>query len=428
MNTEILDWMRRVVDPLLPDDARVLEIGSRNFNGSAREALQNRNRVWIGLDRQPGEGVDHVVDACDYLATTTQKFDCIVSSSAYEHDPLWWRTHEAARRALKRGGHYVVTTPSIGFPYHPDYGGDFYRFTRDTYLKVFFDGMHVVDLCEQVPSPLTSVCGIAQNIAINYPADGIPVFAYTLVSRPWKPWLRFWMVANAWLDGRFVLVIDNDPECIEIVRRLGGMPLTRASGAPSGLWDWYRQLWQHAAGHMHSGRWPWYLCTDVDEIFDIRYSVRSLAEEVAATGNIYCWAEMLSHVPIDGQPRPLPTSGVGLFDDFPVEVRMHELLRGGIPTKPVLRRCDMTGLHDLEDKRSRRWHDPRRFALHHFDFCTEAIATVEQKIARNQGSPLVEEYEALHLALINGIDVNSAPRRLPRDRFFRERTPDLRAF
>lgn len=425
--------MKRVVDPLLPDDATVCEIGSRNFNGTARDALHNRRRTWVGLDRQEGPCVDVVGDAVDYLAPRVGQFDAIVASSAYEHDPTFWATNNAARWALKPGGHYIVTTPTLGFPYH-DYGGDFYRFTEDAYRQVFFGGMHIVDICRQVPEPSSSLCGVAHNIRTPQKCPDRPmVYGYTLVSARWRPWLRHWITLHAdRCDALYVLVIDGDPGCIADCLKWGAVPITRASGAPDGLWDWYRQVWQHAAGHNRgNGRWDWYLCTDVDEVFDCRYDIRELVKDVASAGNVYCWAEMLSQVAETGKAIPLPGPEVPsslLLDWFPVDVRMHKLLRGGNPTKPVLRRCDMTGLHDLEHKPSRRWADSRLFALHHFDFCAEAEAVVARKIEINRGEPLAKEYLALARALHTGIDLSSAPRRLPDGRLFRERTPDLQAF
>jgi hypothetical protein len=145
MTPQILDWLRSHVGPLLSGIERVVEIGAYNVNGSARDALQARTHSWIGLDREPGPCVDVVCQASVWLKDKECLFDLVISCEAYEHDPRFWETHEAASKSVSEGGLYVVTTPTLGFPYH-SYGGDFYRFTEDTYRQVFFNNFELIAL------------------------------------------------------------------------------------------------------------------------------------------------------------------------------------------------------------------------------------------------------------------------------------------
>lgn len=148
MTPEIINWLRTNVRPLLTGQEKIAEIGSYNVNGSARDALQLAGHSWTGIDRESGPCVDVVCQASDWLMShlrTSGPFDVVISCEAYEHDPRFWETHQAAVRALAIGGLYIVTTPTLGFPYH-SYGGDFYRFTEDTYRQVFFSDFEIIAL------------------------------------------------------------------------------------------------------------------------------------------------------------------------------------------------------------------------------------------------------------------------------------------
>lgn len=143
MTPHILEWLREVVEPMRATFGDVFEVGSLNVNGSPRDVLAGKARSWIGCDRVPGRGVDEVGIAADVIGD--RKFDTVIACECYEHDPRFWETSTVARRALRVGGIYIVTSPSIGFPFH-DYGGDFYRFTEMALRQFFFDGMIVLDV------------------------------------------------------------------------------------------------------------------------------------------------------------------------------------------------------------------------------------------------------------------------------------------
>jgi SAM-dependent methyltransferase len=64
---------------------RVLEIGSRNVNGSVREYFGDAD--YLGIDRRQGAGVDLVLDAVNWQ--TDLRFDAIVCCEVFEHEPRW---------------------------------------------------------------------------------------------------------------------------------------------------------------------------------------------------------------------------------------------------------------------------------------------------------------------------------------------------
>lgn len=94
---------------------RVLEIGSRNINGSARE-LFSKSR-YVGLDCAPGPDVDVVCLAHEYHAEPGS-FDVVLSIEAFEHDPYAYSTISRMVQLLRPGGLFFATCASVGRPEH----------------------------------------------------------------------------------------------------------------------------------------------------------------------------------------------------------------------------------------------------------------------------------------------------------------------
>lgn len=71
---------------------RVLEIGSYNHNGTARDVFQPISTRYIGVDVIPGRGVDVVGDITkqdffEYLVSHYGYFDTIICTETLEHTP-----------------------------------------------------------------------------------------------------------------------------------------------------------------------------------------------------------------------------------------------------------------------------------------------------------------------------------------------------
>ena len=110
---------------LLGDD--VLEVGSRMTNPGAwwivnRDLAQGK---WLGIDMQPGDGVDLVADIHNLPADFDGRFTGVLCSEVLEHVARPWVALPKLRAAMKPGGWLIVTT-LFAFPEHgfPD---DFYR-------------------------------------------------------------------------------------------------------------------------------------------------------------------------------------------------------------------------------------------------------------------------------------------------------------
>jgi len=111
-----------------PTFTRVLEIGSQNVNGTLRD-FQPTGSSWIGIDLNVGNGVDIVLkDPYSYPFADNQ-FDAIVSTSCYEHDPMFWLTFMESCRVLSDRGVMYINAPSCGV-YHA-YPYDHWRLWPD---------------------------------------------------------------------------------------------------------------------------------------------------------------------------------------------------------------------------------------------------------------------------------------------------------
>lgn len=181
MTPEILNYLRSM-ENLIGKNRNVIEIGSMNVNGSARQAIHHAQ--WIGVDIKAGRDVDVVVyeDHLDYFqivesmknpADTFVICEClehvkypidVVSSAKYA---LWNARQVAEDRGINeyslRNQLLIITSPSYGFQYHA-YPKDYWRFTKDTMEDVFFDGMEILDLryLNSNEGPNTTVAGIAR--------------------------------------------------------------------------------------------------------------------------------------------------------------------------------------------------------------------------------------------------------------------------
>lgn len=88
----------------------VLEIGSRNINGSIRELFTGA--VYEGVDIEPGAGVDYVCDATHELPTGP--YDCVVSTEVFEHVENWSAIVVNAFGVLMPGGVLIATMAGPG--------------------------------------------------------------------------------------------------------------------------------------------------------------------------------------------------------------------------------------------------------------------------------------------------------------------------
>ena len=91
---------------------RVLELGSRDINGSPRSCFP-APAYYLGIDCHSGPGVDVVGVVHEILnSRSCEPFVVVVSTEMLEHDPFWTQTLCASVSLLKPGGLFLLSCAS----------------------------------------------------------------------------------------------------------------------------------------------------------------------------------------------------------------------------------------------------------------------------------------------------------------------------
>ncbi len=99
----------------------VVDLGSQDVNGSLRDHCPPGSR-YVGLDMEPGPGVDIVVEPGATLPFADASVDVVVSTSTFEHDIFFWETFLELARVVRPGGLVYMDAPS---------NNDFHRYPLD---------------------------------------------------------------------------------------------------------------------------------------------------------------------------------------------------------------------------------------------------------------------------------------------------------
>lgn len=122
MHESVLEFVGSAVSLMDLDhpDNRVLEIGSYNVNGTARD-LFTQVGWYHGIDIEAGPGVDEVLSSHEIRNAHPEwwdLWDVILCLEMLEHDADPFRTMANIAWALRPGGHAIITARGNGFGFH----------------------------------------------------------------------------------------------------------------------------------------------------------------------------------------------------------------------------------------------------------------------------------------------------------------------
>lgn len=119
---------------------RVLEVGARCVDFSLRPHVAALGPAEIvGVDLEPGEGVDEIADANHLIERFgAESFDLVISTEMLEHVPDWRNVIRNLKGVVRRGGRLLITARAKGFRIH-GYPQDFWRFETDDLREIFAD-------------------------------------------------------------------------------------------------------------------------------------------------------------------------------------------------------------------------------------------------------------------------------------------------
>jgi SAM-dependent methyltransferase len=118
----------------------VLEVGSRNVNGSVRSVVQRHGPAsYIGVDIEDGPGVDELCDATALVRSFgAERFDAVISTELLEHVRDWRTVINQLKDVLRPGGVVLITTRSKGFGLH-GFPYDYWRYEPEDMERIFGD-------------------------------------------------------------------------------------------------------------------------------------------------------------------------------------------------------------------------------------------------------------------------------------------------
>lgn len=131
----------------------VLEIGSRNVNGSLRPQIEEYGpERYLGIDFVRGPMVDVVARAEDVVDIFgEERFDVVVCTEVMEHVKNWRTVVRNIKRVCKPGGIILLTTRSKGFPYHA-HPHDYWRYELEDVRNIFSD-CDILELADDPQAP-----------------------------------------------------------------------------------------------------------------------------------------------------------------------------------------------------------------------------------------------------------------------------------
>jgi len=141
MHPGIIEFFIVNTEPSDFNNKRILEVGSRDVNGSIRPYILkiSQPESYTGVDMEAGKFVDVVLDAerlVDHFGVNV--FDVVICCEMVEHVKNWQLIFGNLKRVLKPTGLMLLTTVMPGCPLH-EFPSDHWRYERSDMNKIFSD-------------------------------------------------------------------------------------------------------------------------------------------------------------------------------------------------------------------------------------------------------------------------------------------------
>lgn len=201
MHESVMEYARLMLGPGQCRGRRVIELGSRDVNGSVRQVVEQwQPACYIGVDLEDGPGVDLVADvAAGFEPWLT--FDVVISTETLEHVEDWRAFVNVLKGLAAPGGLIFVTTRSQGFGYHP-FPIDTWRYSLDDLAAIFAD-CDVLDLRSDPEQPGVFLLARASQRP-RTALDGLHLYRQPLPST--EPQVERWSGDSGIVDRRGVPV------------------------------------------------------------------------------------------------------------------------------------------------------------------------------------------------------------------------------
>jgi hypothetical protein len=135
-----IEFAASILSPGVVAGRDVLEVGAIATDGTAQERVRARGpRTYVATDIAMGTGVDVVCPAEALMERFgPEAFDVVLATEVVEHIRDWRSAFLNMAGVLRFGGLLVVTTRSIGYPYH-GVPHDYWRYQPED-MKRILDG------------------------------------------------------------------------------------------------------------------------------------------------------------------------------------------------------------------------------------------------------------------------------------------------
>jgi SAM-dependent methyltransferase len=180
MHKSAHDHMALCIRKHMPNDRhyRVLDLGARLSPGQKmthRQLLAEYDMQYVGIDVQPGNNVDIVMEKPYWIPAPSHSVDVLVSGQVFEHIPFFWVTMLEIARVLRPGGHAFITAPSRGHV-HSTY--DCWRYYPDGYRAMAaYSGLTLLEAYTDFPPNDRHMHDFAAiDPARSYWGDSVGVF------------------------------------------------------------------------------------------------------------------------------------------------------------------------------------------------------------------------------------------------------------